>query len=68
MIVGGKRDVFIFEARLQLLGHPTLSTSEVFVVCISRKSSLNEGLECGCLSHATMLPLELSLWIVLIYA
>ena len=29
-------------------------TSEVFVVCISRKRSLDEGLKCGCLSHATI--------------
>ena len=29
-------------------------TSEVFVVRVSRKSSLNEALKCGCLSHATI--------------
>ena len=29
-------------------------TSEVFVVRLSWKSSLNKGFECGCLSHATI--------------
>ena len=44
------------------------STSEIFVVCVSRKSSLNEGLECGCLSHATIAEfLEPFVWVVLMY-
>ena len=32
----------------------TLGTSEVFVVRVSRKTSLNEFLEYGSLSHATI--------------
>ena len=32
----------------------TLETSEVFVVRVSRETSLNEILECGSLSHATI--------------
>ena len=47
----------------------TLATSEVFVVRVSRKISLNEVLECGSLSHATIAELlELSLWVVIMYA
>ena len=43
-------------------------TSEVFVVRLSWKSSLNKGLECGCLSHATIAEfLEPSVWVVLMY-
>ena len=29
-------------------------TSEVFVVRVSRRNSLDEALKCGCLSHATI--------------
>ena len=29
-----------------------LGTSKMFVVSVSRKVSLSEDLECGCLSHA----------------
>ena len=54
MIIGGMRDVLIFEAHLYLLGDPMFCTSEAFVVCISRKSSLKESSQCGCLSHATI--------------
>ena len=54
MIIGGMRDVLIFEALLYLLGDPMFCTSEAFVVCISRKSSLKESSQCGCLSHATI--------------
>ena len=44
------------------------STSEDFVVRISRKSSPNEDLECGCLSNLTIFEfLEPSLWVVLMY-
>ena len=49
MIVDGKSDVFIFEACLLSLGDPTLGTSEVFVVRVTKKGSLREGLECGLL-------------------
>ena len=46
-----------------------LATSEVFVVGVSEKISLNEVLECGSLSHATIAELlELSLWVVIMYA
>ena len=46
-----------------------LSTSEIFEVHVSRRSTWNEGLECGCLSHATIAEfLEPSLWVVLMYA
>ena len=36
------------------LEDPTLDTSDIFMVHVSRKSYLDEGLECGCLSHATI--------------
>ena len=63
VIVGGKRDVFIFE---DCFGDRKLGTSEVFVVRVSRKTSLNEVLECGCLSYAIIAEfLEPSLWVVL---
>ena len=46
-----------------------LGTSEVFVLCVSREGSLNEGLECGCLSHAAIVKsLEPYVWVVLMYA
>ena len=32
-----------------------IGTSEVYVVHVSKKGSLSEGLECGCLSHATII-------------
>ena len=49
-----------------ILGDQKLGTSEVFVVCVSRKTSSNEVLECGCLSYAVIAEfLEPSLWIVL---
>ena len=52
-----------------VLGHQTLGTSEDFVVCVSRKTSLSEALECGFLSHAISAEsLEPSLWVVLMYA
>ena len=41
VIVRGKRDVFIFE---DCFGDQKLGTSEVFVVRVSRKTSLNEVL------------------------
>ena len=51
-----------------VLEYQTLETSEVFLVCVSRKISLNEVLECGSLRHATIAQfLEPSLWVVLIY-
>ena len=61
VIVGGKRDVFTFEARFQLLK---------FSWCMfPGKTSLNEVLECGRLSHATIAGfLEPYLWVVMIYA
>ena len=69
MIVDGKSDVFIFEACLLSLGDPTLGTSEVFVVRVTKKGSLREGLECGYLSHATIVEsLEPAAWVVLTYA
>ena len=37
-----------------VLGDQTLDTSEVFVVRVSKKTFLNEVLECGCLSCATI--------------
>ena len=47
----------------------TLRTSEVFMVHVSREISLNEVLECGSVSHATIAEfLELSLWVVIMYA
>ena len=47
----------------------TLGTSEVFVVRVSRKTLLNEVLEYGSLSHATIAEfLEPSLWVVIMYA
>ena len=52
--MGGKNNVFIFEARLWFFGDPSLRTSEVFVVRVSKKGSLSESLQCGCLSHATI--------------
>ena len=52
-----------------VLGDQTLGTFEVFVVRVSRKTSLNEALEFGCLSHATIAVfLEPSLWVVLMYS
>ena len=52
-----------------VLGHQTLGTSEDFVLCVSRKTSLNEALECGFLSHAISAEfLEPSLWVALMYA
>ena len=49
-----------------ILGDQILGTSEVFVVCVSRKTSSNEVLECGCLSYAVIAEfLEPSLWVVL---
>ena len=50
------------------LEDPTLDTSDIFMVHVSRKSSLNEGLECGCLSHATIAEFLEILWVVLMYA
>ena len=39
------------------------------MVHVSKKTSLNEILECGCVSHAIIAEfLEPSLWVVLIYA
>ena len=47
----------------------TLGTSKVFVVHVSRKTSLDEVLECGSFSHATIAEfLEPSLWVVIMYA
>ena len=47
----------------------TLGTSDVFGVRVSRKSSLNEGLACGCLNHVFIAEfLVPSLWVVLMYA
>ena len=44
-----------------------LGNSEVFVVHASRKASLIEGLDCGCLTHATIVvSLGPSLWVVLV--
>ena len=52
-----------------VLGGQTLGTSEVFVVRVFRKTSLNKVLECGCLSHAIIAEfLEPSLWAVLMYS
>ena len=52
VIVGGMRDTFIIEACLfVVLRNPMFGTFQVFVVSFSRKGSLIEGLECGCLSH-----------------
>ena len=52
-----------------VLGDWTLGTSEVFVVHVSKKTSLSEVLECSCLSHATIAEFsEASLWVVLMYA
>ena len=49
-----------------VLEDQTLGTSEVFAVHVSRKTLLNEVLECGSLSHATIAEfLEPSLWIVI---
>ena len=46
-----------------------VGTSEVFVLCVSREGSLNEGFECGCLSHAAIVKsLEPYVWVVLMYA
>ena len=51
------------------MGDPTLGTSEVFVVRVFQKGFLSEGLECGFLSHATIVEsLEPSAWVVLTYA
>ena len=51
------------------LEDPTFDTSDIFMVHVFRKSSLNEGLQCGCLSHATIAEfLEILLWVVLMYA
>ena len=43
-----------------------LGTSQVFVMCVSRKGSLIESSECGCLCHhATIVEsLGLSLWVL----
>ena len=39
------------------------------MVRVSRKVSLNESLECGCLSQATMeKPVEAYVWVLLTYA
>ena len=39
------------------------------MVRVSRKVSLNESLECGCLSQATKeKSLEASVWVLLMYA
>ena len=44
-----------------------LGNSEVFVVHASRKASLIEGLDCGCLTHATIVvSLGPFLWVVLV--
>ena len=52
-----------------VLGHQTLGTSEDFVVCVSRKTSLNEAIECGFLSHTSSAEfLDPSLSVVLMYA
>ena len=45
-----------------------LGTSEVFVRSVSKKGSLNEGLECGGLSPATIvMSLEPNVWVVFHY-
>ena len=61
VIAGGKGDVFTFAARFELLK---------FSWCVfPGKTSLNEVLECGCLSHATIAEfLEPSSWVVMMYA
>ena len=65
VIVGGKSDVFIFEASVWFLGDLTLGSPEVFVVRLSKKGSLIEDLECGCLSSTTIVEsLEPSVWAV----
>ena len=67
VIVSGMRDVIITEACLfVVLGDPTFGTSQVFVVYVSRKVSLIEGLQCGCLSHHATIAESLgpSLWVV----
>ena len=59
----------ILQARLLFLGDPTLGNSEVYVVRVSKKGLLGEGLQCGCLSHATIVEsLEPSVWVLLKYA
>ena len=47
-------------------GDPTLGTSPVFVVRVSRKSSLIEDLECGCLRYHASIAESLGpyLWVV----
>ena len=49
-MVGREISLFLKPA----LEDQTLGTSEVFVVHVSRKTSLNEVLECGSLNHATI--------------
>ena len=53
-------------ACLSFLDDPVLGTSQVFVVHVSRKGSLIEGLECGCFSHHATIAESLgpSLWVV----
>ena len=69
MIIGGKSNAFIFEARLWIVGDSSLRTSEVFVVHFSWKGSLSESLQCGCLSHTTTGEfLKPTVWVVLTYA
>ena len=49
------------------MGDPTLCTSQVFVVPVSRKVSLIEDSECGCLSHHVTIVESLGppLWVVM---
>ena len=51
------------------MGDLTLETPEVFVVRVSKKGSLIEDLECGCLIPTTTIveSLKPSVWIVLMY-
>ena len=51
------------------MGDLTLGTPEVFVVRVSKKGSLIEDLECGCLSPTTTIAesLKPSVWVVLMY-
>ena len=47
-------------------GNPTLGTFQVFVVRVSRKASLTEGSDSGCLSNNDTIveSFEPSLWVV----
>ena len=52
-----------------VLGSHILGTFEVYAVRVSRKTSVNEVIDCGSLSHATMAELlEPLSWVVLMYA